>query len=231
MKSIEWEELGLEDIVRLIRSLGAHRYVAKADVRVHALVIDGSGEVAGLEDAQAQARTVLADGSCDPASRAPELWIEIGHKELAALLEAYWCTEGAEARRAALKTRLESLELPIDAECTLFDEGREQDIHPVLVDAGWELFRLSELDPERHRGVIDAFDDALSFASARFEEESAIPPPEAYALELPAFGAEEVLFAPERAPVPFVVWVNGPEPYLDYLLRGVAKVAKIAEPF
>ena len=49
---------------------------------------------------------------------------------------------------------------------------------PVLVDAGWELLPLSARSiPERHKGAIGAFEDALAFDVAKFEEENALPPP------------------------------------------------------
>ena len=232
MHSIEWEELGLEDIVRLVRALGGHRYVAASDVRIHALLLIAAA-VPELENFTSQARAVLDDPGIDTASRAPELWIAVTHKELALVLDSMWIREGAGERRTNLRKYLSNAGLAVDDTAPLFDESREQAMHPVLVDAGWELLRLSELDPERHRGVIDAFGtgEELSFESARFEEDSAIPKPEPYAIELPTFGSEELLLAPDVAPLPFVVWVEGPEAYLDYLLRGVAKVAKVSEPF
>lgn len=231
MHSIEWDELGVGDIVRLVRALGGHRYVAATDVRVHALLLIAAA-APELETFTQQARSVLDDASIDSASRAPELWISMTHKELALVLDSIWLRDGASERRTNLQKLLTNAGLAIDDTAPLFDENRESVIHPVLIDAGWELLRLAELDPERHRGVIDAFGtgEELSFQSARFEEESAIPKPEAYAIELPAFGAEELLLAPDIAPLPFVIWVEGPEAYLDYLLRGIAKVAKISEP-
>ena len=65
-------------------------------------------------------------------------------------------------------------------------------MHPLLVDAGWELLPLAQLDPERHRGAMSAFGDGLSFESARFEEETAIPPL-SHLYELPAIGPVELL--------------------------------------
>ena len=230
MHSIEWDELGLEDVVRVLRALGGHRYVAATDVRVHAFLL-AVADVPELETHVAWARAVLADDTIDAMSRAPELWRSVTHKELAFALEAVWLREGASERRTKLRAIFDAADMALDETRELFDERLEGTLHPVLIDAGWELLRLAELDAERHRGVMDAFGDALSFESARFEEQSSIPAPAAYALEVPAFGAEEVLFMPDRVPSPFVVWVEGPEPYLDYLLRGVAKVAKVPEPF
>ena len=123
---------------------------------------------------------------------------------------------------------LERLELPV-SEGAPFDESLEEDMHPVLVDAGWELLPLRELDASRHRGAIEAFGELILFESARFEEENAIPPP-ASLQELPAFGPVELLRGAEGGMLKdaFVLWCEGDETYLDYVTRGVLRAAKLA---
>jgi hypothetical protein len=112
-----------------------------------------------------------------------------------------------------------------------FDEGAEEGMHPLLVDAGWELCPLSALDPERHKGAITAFGDELAFASAVFEEETAIPRVPAL-LELPALGPTELLQGADdegNLVEPLVVWAQGNETYLDYLIRGIRRAARLPE--
>jgi hypothetical protein len=112
-----------------------------------------------------------------------------------------------------------------------FDENAEDAVHPILIDAGWELVPLRLLDPERHKGAIAAFGDDLSFASAVFEEETAIPATPSL-LELPALGPAELLSGVDDAGnlvEPLVVWAEGNETYVDYLIRGVRRAARLTE--
>ena len=105
----------------------------------------------------------------------------------------------------------------------------EEDLFPVLVDAGWELVPLAKLEPERHRGAIQAFDD---FEVARFEEESHVPPMVTLH-ELPLLGGVELLAAQDeraRMRAPFVLWQEGNPSYLDYVLRGVLRASKLTIP-
>ena len=88
---------------------------------------------------------------------------------------------------------------------------------------------LTALDPERHRGVIQAFGEPIDFEAARFEDESAIPPP-SYLQELPAMGAAELLRGVDvdgALAEPLVLWTLGRDPYHDYVVRGVMRAAKI----
>ena len=59
--------------------------------------------------------------------------------------------------------------------------------------------------------------------------ESAVPPLVTLH-ELPALGAVELLAATDgdgELRVPFVLWTSGNETYVEYVLRGVMKAAKI----
>ena len=104
-------------------------------------------------------------------------------------------------------------------------------MHPLLVDAGRELLPIGSLDAERHRGAIAAFGDELTFDSARFEEETAIPPV-ATLCELPAIGPAELLRGADDdgcLAAPLVVWAQGNETYVDYVVRGVRRAAKLPD--
>lgn len=223
-----------DELVRFVRALGKHRYVASRLHLVHLFAIEAAHEASrdpALAEAAAWAERVRADPSIDRTSKDERLARNVTDAELVSVLSAFWAPETAEisARaRAALTARLTEADAAIDPTALPFDDEAEEDVFPVLVDAGWELLPLAKLDPERHKGAIDAFED---FEIARFEEENAVPPPTTLH-ELPAFGATELLFPfdPDDQGVraPFVLWCSGNETYLDYVLRGLLRAAKLA---
>lgn len=216
-----------EELVRFVRALGQHRYVAGRLHLVHAFAIEAAGDSPTLADASAWAKGVLADPDVDRGSKDPRLLRRATDAELTAVLSAFWTPDGRDAG-GRLRARLAEIGAPVD-ERLPFDESLEEDLFPVLIDAGWELLPLTALDPERHKGAIGAFGDALAWEIARFEEDSAVPA--AVTLhEMPALGAIELLDAldPNGAPrAPFVLWASGNETYLDYVLRGVLRAAKL----
>jgi hypothetical protein len=217
-----------DEAARVVRSLGAHRYVAGRLLLVHAFVFDAMEDDAtdDTTEARAWAQDVLADSQVDKGSRDERLWRRATEKEIAAALTQFW-SKGAIGTRARqrLSNLLASHQIAID-DGEPFDEAREDDMFPVLIDAGWELLALAAFDPERHRGAIDAFED---FAIAKFDEES-VTDPSPYLHELPALGAAELLRGTDDAgdlKEPFVVYCEGPDAYHDYLLRGVVRAAKL----
>ncbi len=222
----------VDQAVRLVRALGAHRYVAGRLHLVHAFAIAAAGDdpTGPLGEARTWALETLARESegLDLASRDERLWRRCSDLEVASLLEAFWAPgPRARAARDALRERLARHGLRDDH--APFDEAAEEEIHPLAVDAGWELLGLRDLDPERHRGAILSFGDGLEFASARFEEETAVPQG-SNLYELPALGPAELLLGASddgTLSQPFVVWAQGNETYLDYVFRGVRKVAKL----
>jgi hypothetical protein len=137
---------------------------------------------------------VLTNADIDPTSRDERLWHAASEPQVALLLEAFW-TPGSVADRAhdRLIERLSGAGLDPGSH-EPFDERVEDDVHPVLVDAGWELLPLAALDAERHKGLIASFGEAIEFEAARFEDDTAIPPPR-YLQELPAIGPVELLRA------------------------------------
>lgn len=224
----------VDEALRVVRALGAHRYVAGRLHLIHALAVasvpDGADDTeSGLSQARDWAREVLSDPKIDPSSRHEGLWRHASDAELVAVLGAFWAPgEAADRAHDALLDLFERYDLRLGGHAP-FDESSEEDIHPVLVDAGWELLALSELDPARHAGGIAAFEDALSFESARFEEETAIPR-EATLYELPAMGAVELLRGADAdggLVEPLFVWAQGNATLLDYVLRGVRRAAKL----
>jgi hypothetical protein len=221
----------VDEALRVLRALGSHRYVAGRLHLVHAVALVSLGGREGLGDAYAWARATLARQDVDAASRDERLWRRCTDAELVAVLDTFWTPgEAASTARHALRNQLQRYDLAL-AEHAPFDESAEDEMHPVLIDAGWELLSLAALEAERHRGAMDAFGDALAFESARFEEETAIPPV-VHLYELPALGAVELLRGADARgalAAPLVVWADGDETYLDYVIRGVRRAAKLPE--
>jgi hypothetical protein len=180
-----------------------------------------------LGDAFAWTRDVLGDSAIDMSSRDERLWRRASDGEVAAVLEGFW-RGNATFVRERLRELLHEAGVP-EAQHTPFDESFEDEMFPVLVDAGWELLPLAQLDRERHRGAMEAFGEDILFESARFEEGSSLVPP-AYLQELPAIGPVELLRAVDGDGVlvePLVLWTEGPDTYHDYILRGVARSAAL----
>jgi hypothetical protein len=213
-----------EELVRLVRALGRHRYVASRLHVVHAFVFDAAaGEEPILDEGATWARRALGSGVIDIASKDERLFRNATDDEVCALVAAFWLPgEARERARTKLYEHLRSIDALPPEGALPFDESREDEVFPRLLDGGWELLPLSAFDPERHKGAIGAFDD---FDVARFEEENTVPPVVTLC-ELPLIAATELLSDPADAP--FVVWTDGHESYVDYVLRGVLRAAKLA---
>jgi hypothetical protein len=231
----ELEACSGDDVVRLVRALGRHRYVSSRLHLVHAFVIDAAALAAPepLVAAAAWARRAIGSGAIDLASKDERLHRRASDAELAAVLDAFWGT-GPEAvdrsgARARLTEHLDGIEGVPSSDRLPFDEAREEDTFPILVDAGWELLPLAKLDPTLHKGAIQALDD---YEVARFDEESMVPPLSTLH-ELPILGGVELLHGFDKTGAcraPFVLWQQGNEEYLDYVLRGVLRAAKLSIP-
>jgi hypothetical protein len=226
---MEGHELPIErgaEAVRIIKALGSHRYVLGRAHDVHVLAVSAAREFLGEHpELVAWADALLATKDVDVLSRDERLMRRVSDAELVAVLSAFWSEgEAAERARDRLEEWLSDLEEPLEAP---FSEENEEAMFPVLVDAGWELLPLALLDEERHRGAIEAFGDRIAFEGERFNEEAAVPP-RTYLIELPAMGESELVHLVDDEgglTEPLVVWAEGPEPYIEYLLRGVMKVA------
>jgi hypothetical protein len=220
------------ELVRFVRALGQHRYVASRLHLIHAFAFDAAAtdeSEPALAEGAAWARRCIESGVIDLDSKDERLYRRATDAELVSVLEAFW-SGGRETRaHARLRERLTSIDALPDAvalSAPPFDESHEEDMFPVLVDAGWELLPIAHLDLDRHRGAIQAFDD---FEVAKFEEQSAVPSvPTLH--EMPLLGPVELLAAcdADALRAPFVLWQQGHESYLDYVLRGVLRASKLA---
>jgi hypothetical protein len=226
MKALSLGAVRVEEALRVVSSLGAHRYLAG---RAHLVHVFGFAAAQGadgrLDDGRKWAIELLGGGGPDPRSTDEAVWRRSTEAEVVALLDAFWTPgERATASRRALRAVLEAHDLAL-APHAPFEESVEPTIHPLLVDAGWELLPLSELDPDRHKGAIAAFGDLLAFASACMLDGEPV------LLELPALGPNELLHgAGDDGTLcePLVVWAQGNETYVDYVVRGVRRAAKLA---
>jgi hypothetical protein len=238
MIGFELENRTAEELLRFVRTLGQHRYVASRLHMVHAFAIDAAAAAApdssDLGDAAAWAKRALGSGGAiDLASKDERLFRRATDAEVVSVLNAFWGSNPEPARKK-LEARLREIDAPdlpasaADA-ITPFDESREEDVFPVLIDAGWELLPLAQLDFARHKGAIQAFDD---FEVARFEDETRVPSVVTLH-ELPIFGAVELLHAFDAetniSRAPFVLWQEGNATYLDYVLRGILRASKLAD--
>jgi hypothetical protein len=231
MRAIPLAASSVDEALRVVRALGSHRYVAGRLHLVHAFALAvAPGTRTELAEASRWAREMLA-AVPDPASRDEALWRRSTDAEVAAVLDLFWTPgDAALAARRALEARLTTHGLAVP-EHDPFDEQAEDEMHPLLIDAGWELLPLAELDPARHRGALTAFGDALAFECARFEEETAIPATR-HLYELPALGPVELLRGADDSgalAAPLVAWADGDATYLDYVMRGVRRAAKLPE--
>jgi hypothetical protein len=221
-----------DDAVRFVRALGSHRYVRSRLHLVHAFAFEAACQhhvPEELADAHVWAKSILGTSDISIGSKDERLWRPSTEREIAAMLGAFWTGHEHLAQvRASLATWLDRAGAE-QANSVPFDESAEQDMFPVLVDAGWELLPLTELDPVRHQGAIRAFGEPIAFESAKFEEESAIPKTPALQ-ELSALGPTELMAAVDDSGVlrgSLVLWTGGNEVYQDYVLRGVLKAAKL----
>lgn len=225
------------EAARLVGALGRHRYVAGRAHLVHALVYRSVGEANGerLTEGRAWAERSLSGvtaGVMSLASRDERLWRKASEDEVGALLEVYWsATPAGIAAREQLAASLAEIEATVDL--TPFDEDVDEGaIFPILIDVGWELHPLGALEEERHKGAIDSFGDPFTFLVARFEEMASADggEPPAYLQELTALGPAELLRGVDddgQLVATLTLWTQGPEPYLDYVLRGALKSAKL----
>ena len=200
-----------DEALRVVRALGKHRYVAGRTHLVHALAACELETTLG-----AWARGVVRDESIDKASRDERLVRRATEEEVCDVLGLFWNEDSGGRAGDALLDRIEACGVDVT------EGDDEDDAFPILVDAGWELLPLSELDPERHRGAIEAFGERIHYEVACFEEREHLPPI-VHLEELPAVGVRDLL-AP---PADFHVWLSGNATYQDYILRGVLRAAKL----
>ena len=213
----------LDEITRLVRSLGKHRYVREVDHRLHWAVDRALAHLpAFAAHADAFDARRRADPELDPSSRDPRLWRAATTDEVIAALGAFWSDdEGARGARERLLLTLIAAGLA-PAEHPPFQSDPDEPPHPELVLLDWVLYPVEELDPERHAGALAALEDSgdeIDPSAPIYQEGPTIASPEL--VEGAAGGAlvED-----------FMVWSDGPYHYADYVFHGVAKAARLEGP-
>jgi hypothetical protein len=222
-----------EEVGRLVRALGRHRYLREADLRLHFTVDRALGGLAepllgsdGPLDFAAHAAAFAArrrrEPDLDPRSRDPSLWRPATLDEVVAALTTFWTPDaaGMEARERLLDA-LEEHDL-LDDDRDPFASSPEEPPHPELVILDWVLLPVDELDAERHAGALAALEQSgeeIDPSAPIFQEATVLA-----ASEL-VLGAPSGVLADD-----FLVWSEGPYPYADYVFRGASKAAKLVEP-
>lgn len=213
----------VEEVARLIRTLGKHRYVHEVDHRIH-WAVDAAlaSHPTFAPHAAAFAALRARDPSLDPTSRDPRLHRAAPADEVIAALATFWSPdEAGEAARASLLGVLVSAGLSVGDHAP-WTASPDEPPHPELILLDWVLLPVDELDADRHAGALDALEDS--------DEE--INP------SLPIYQEGPILAAPELTrgapngvlPEDFLVWSEGPYPYADYVFRGAAKASKLVDP-
>jgi hypothetical protein len=211
-----------DEVARLVRALGRHRYLREADLRLHFLV---DVALAHLPEFAAPAAAFEARACAEPEldlrSRDPSLWRPASVDEVLAALTAFWTPdEPGLIARARLLEAMDELDLDGD-EHAPFGSLPEEPPHPELVLLDWVLLPVDELDPERHAGALAALEESgeeIHPSAPIYQEATVIA------------ASELVRGAPNGALVEdFVVWSEGPYPYADYVFRGASKAAKLVE--
>jgi len=212
-----------DEVARLVRALGKHRYIAEVDLRLHFLVDRALQLMPEFRPhAAAFEARVAREKSLDLRSRDPSLWRPATIDEVLLALTTFWTPDASGiVARARLLELLEELELG-GADHAPFASKPEEPPHPELVLLDWVLLPVDELDTERHAGALAALEESGDeiAASAGIHQEATV-----------IAGAELALGAPNGALADdFVVWSEPPYAYADYVFRGVSKAAKLADP-
>lgn len=213
----------LEDVERLLRALGKHRYVREVDLRLHFTVDQALASFSPFrEHARAFEERRVKEPSLEIASRDPSLWRKATVDEVIAALRAFWApSPEAEQHKRALLRAIAATGLPA-VEHEPFTSSADEPPHPELVLLDWVLFPVDELDADRHRGALEAMEEAgeeVDASAPIYQEGPILSAPELCEGAVDGELVEEIF-----------IWSDGPYSYSDYVFRGAAKAAKLEGP-
>jgi len=213
----------IDEVARLVRCLGKHRYVKEVDHRIH-WTLDAALEDVPTFGPHAAAFRALARDNPDlrKNSRDPRLWRQATADDVIAALTSVWGPGDAMgARRERLVHLFQEEDLAM-GEHAPFASDPESPPFPELIELNWVLYAIDELDADRHAGVLVALEGS----------EEPFHPSEPIYQEGPALSIVEMI---DGAPLGILeddlcIWSDGPYQYVDYVFKGVSKAAKLAEP-
>lgn len=211
-------------IFSLIKQLGKHRYVKEVDHRLH-FTVDEALRTLPLFAERAARFDALAREcpDLDKTSRDPRLWVSATAEEVVAALEVFW-SGGDDA--VAFGDKLAELHRSLGFELPdhdVFETDAENPPFPELVMLDWVLLPVDALDSERHQGALGALEES---------EEPIENPSDPIYQEGPCLSIVELVEGADEGELldDFLIWSEGPYAYADYVFRGAAKAAKLAEP-
>jgi hypothetical protein len=213
----------VDEVARLIRALGKHRYVREVDHRLHWTVDAALADQPEFAPHAARfAERRRRERELEIASRDPTLWRPATADEVILALSAFW-TPGDVAARSAerLVAALAETGLP-PAEHAPFTLSPDELPHPELILLDWVLLPVDELDTERHAGALACMEDAGEEVNASvplYQEGPVLAAPEL------CRGAPNGVLADD-----FLIWSDEPYSYSDYVLRGASRAAKLVDP-
>ena len=213
----------LDELARLLRTLGKHRYVQEVDHRIHWMVDEALRDIPTFAaHAKAFDARRAKEKSLEVASRDPSLWRAAPLDEVVAALSALWVGDASGARRERLRRLHEEAALPVPDHAP-FESSAESPPHPELITLDWVLLPIDELDAERHQGALDAMEewgeDETTPSAPIYQQGPTLALPELCA------GMEDGELVAE-----WMVWSEPPMSYADYVFRGASKAAKLEEP-
>lgn len=211
----------IDEVARLLRCMGKHRYLQEADLKIHWTVDEALRDLPSFKPHAVAFENAAKRHGLDRASRDPRLWRAASVEDIIGVLTAFWAGDQATQCRTRLVELFNEHGLPI-ADHEPFESDPELPPFPELLLLDWTLKPIDALDAERHAGVFEALEGC--------EEE--VHPSEPIYQEGPAFTIVELL---DGAPLGILeedlyLWSEGPYEYADYVFRGISKAAKLEEP-
>lgn len=214
----------LEELSRLIRAMGKHRYLAETDLRLH-YCIDKALAAVDPEHRLAAERfksTLNLAGDIELTSRDLRLWRPASPDEVVAVLERLWGSdETSRSARRGLEQVLRQAQF-VEANASPFAGDPEEPPHPELILLDWVMLPVDELDSERHQGALRAMEDSGD----------EVDPSSPVYVEGPTLAEAELCRGSFNSVLSCepTFWADGPYSYVDYVFRGVSKAAGLVDP-
>lgn len=207
----------IDEIARTLAAMQRHRYLKEVDLRIHWSV---DAALSPLGDPFGEYASSLRADGVELNSRDERCWRPVDADTMVQVMRQFWSREAT-----ALSERLSRLlrAAEIDAvEHVPFQADVDEAPFPELLLLDWVFYPVDELDAERHAGALRAMDRAQEEVHASepiYVESFSLAEPELCALSWKG-----------ALPVDLMVWADGPYSYVDYVFRGVSKMAKLDAP-